>query len=672
MTKAILQCLLALLILGSPVEASPGHNGAAMPFDCNAATAAGSDIGAKINSCIKTLGGAGMVYVPRGTYYFNTTVVVDQNGVTIRGSGQGSTMLNYTASGTALDLNTSSVITRSGLYDIGVRVNNSSATAVKAGGLYQTIENVYISGTSAKLLYLTGNSLSSTTSFGTHLINVDLESFANIGLIVDHSVDVYVDQLRSVGNQNNITSQDIVIDSGVSGFYLSNSTAGYGLHNLLVENSAGGHTYGYNASPQFLFFTNFVGDSATGGDSILFDSTLGSNFVSTTFSNSWSASAGRDGVSCITNTANGIHIAGGGTINFSDHRILANCANGVLVDSASNPQNIHFSGAGCNVFDNNQANNSDAHGIYFRSPGNQITVADCTIGNGLQMAGGHQKYGVKAGAYAINNFKLALTDLTFNETGPLLNQITGAIYPSVILGNTPTSVGGGLPETLSATAPASYNRSLPKMTGQAPPSQGGGSNTMTWTMPTKPANSWTLPILGSTGVSFRSRPGVALRTAFEIPSGGVEFSTISVVVITADPNESDHYAVQIAGVDGDLLCSVPAGIPLTSVGTVAFQCSEGRVNLPQGIYTLVLSSTLVGPREGMSQRDRAVGGYKSPLYEPFSSPTAALLGVKAQFLTPYFNGSEAVTIIDGAVTGPLASARLSSGVLGDVPAFYLH
>ena len=51
---------------------------------------------------------------------------------------------------------------------------------------------------------------------------------------------------------------------------------------------------------------------------------------------------------------------------------------------------------------------------------------------------------------------------------------------------------------------------------------------------------------------------------------------------------------------------------------------------------------------------------------------AALLGVTAQFLTPYFNGSETVRMVDGAVTGPLASARLSSGVLGDVPAFCLH
>ena len=188
----------------------------------------------------------------------------------------------------------------------------------------------------------------------------------------------------------------------------------------------------------------------------------------------------------------------------------------------------------------------------------------------------------------------------------------------------------------------------------------------------KPVTSWTLPILGSTGVVFPPTSGAALRTAFEIPAGGVAFSAISVIVLASDPSESNHYAVQIAGVDGSLLCSASAGRPLSITGTVDFKCAEGAVTLPQGIYTLVLSSNLVAPSGARTRSVRAVRGYKSRLDIPFGSSTAALLGVTAQFITPYFNNSEDVRAIDGAVTGPLGRAELSSAVLGDIPAFRLH
>jgi len=188
----------------------------------------------------------------------------------------------------------------------------------------------------------------------------------------------------------------------------------------------------------------------------------------------------------------------------------------------------------------------------------------------------------------------------------------------------------------------------------------------------KPVTSWTLPILGSTGVVFPTAPGVALRTAFEIPAGGVAFSAISVIVLTPDPSESNHYAVQIAGIDGDLLCSASSGRPLSFAGTVDFQCAEGTVTLPQGIYTIVLSSNLAAQSGVRTRAVRAVRGHKSRLEIPFGSSTAALLGATAQFMTSYFNGSEDVKAVDGAVIGPLGSAKLNSAVLGDIPAFRLH
>jgi len=394
---------------------------------CNAAAASGADIGAKINSCIASLGGTGEVFIPGGSYNFSTTASLNVNGVTVRGAGQGSTVLNYTGSGVAIDMNTGSVITRSGLYDLTVTTNNASATAIKAGGLYQTIQNVSTSGTSAKMIYITGIS-NPSKSFGTHIINVDLEGYTAIGMMIDNSVDVYITDARAIAVNGNTTAQDLVIDSGTSGIYVVNMTTGYGLHNLVVKNSAGGGTFGWNNSPQFLFFTHFIGDGAGGGDGYLFDSTLASNFTSAHFVNSWAASAG----------ANGIHISGGGFISFDTGRILNCQTNGVLLDTTAYLGDIEITNT--KILSNNQSNASDAHGIYVKTSTNPLLITGNNIGNAM-LAGGNQKYGVKLGAYDVSNLILSSNDLSDNATGPFLDNSTGVTYPSIITGNQPYTIG---------------------------------------------------------------------------------------------------------------------------------------------------------------------------------------------------------------------------------------
>jgi hypothetical protein len=191
-------------------------------------------------------------------------------------------------------------------------------------------------------------------------------------------------------------------------------------------------------------------------------------------------------------------------------------------------------------------------------------------------------------------------------------------------------------------------------------------------VPTAPLTFWTLPVLGTTGVTFPRGPNVALRTAFEIPSGGVSFNTISVIVITADPSPSNHYGVQISDVSGQLLCSMKAGKPLTVIGRADFQCKEGLVNLTQGIYTLVLSSNLVAPGASSARYVRADRGQRSRLREQFASSTVALLGVVSQFPTSYFSDVESISAADGAAIGPISPVSLNAAILGDIPVLQLH
>ena len=177
----------------------------------------------------------------------------------------------------------------------------------------------------------------------------------------------------------------------------------------------------------WLFFDQYAADTTTGGDGILFDSSLGRNTVSAFFTNSWAAASGLSPTGAVVNSsAAGIHISGGEGIYFNTGRIRDNAGTGVLIDSA-NASDISFSNS--HIYGNNIAKGVDAHGIYVVAAAANLDFIGNRIGN---ISGGNQVYGIKLGATGANDFLVVGNDLSNNATGGLSNSSTGI---HVILGN---------------------------------------------------------------------------------------------------------------------------------------------------------------------------------------------------------------------------------------------
>ena len=186
--------------------------------------------------------------------------------------------------------------------------------------------------------------------------------------------------------------------------------------------------------------------------------------------------------------------------------------------------------------------------------------------------------------------------------------------------------------------------------------------------PGSPVTSWTLPVTGSQALSAAGSPGAASVAVFEIPAGGVKFTTITAIVLNPDLSSAHHYALSISSIDGSLLCSQTTGKSLNAIGPVDFACSEGTTYLPQGSYALEWSSDLT---------QDAIATASLPIHNriPVRSKIALLLGSgtsAGQFLNAYYSKSDPANLVNGAVVGGLTPITMRSGMLGDIPVFRLH
>jgi hypothetical protein len=162
-----------------------------------------------------------------------------------------------------------------------------------------------------------------------------LFDFGSIGVQIDHAVDTFFTDVSIYGATNSTTAQPLVVDTGTSRLYLSQVATGFGLHGFTVQNANSGGSYG-NA-PVYIWADQFLADTTTGGDGVLFASSLSSSVVGAHFTNSWAAAAGRNNVGTIVAAgSNGFHISGGQGIYIgAGTRIRLNSGNGILIDSAN-------------------------------------------------------------------------------------------------------------------------------------------------------------------------------------------------------------------------------------------------------------------------------------------------------------------------------------------------
>lgn len=371
------------------------------------------------------------------------------------GSGRLSTVLNWTggATGTAITLAGTAKLqslrltTNVGSTSVGVRIRT---------GNHAQIDDVMITGATPTTgfgtpIVITGDG-AATSSGSTHISNVRLDNFVVTGLAIDHAVDTFLDDLSIYSADDNILYKGIILETGTSGVFAKSVAIGYGLNGLEVKHSNVGGAYG--ASPRWLFFDQFLADTTTGGDAIVFDSTLAGNVVSAYFSNSWAASAGLNAAgTVVTAVANGITVAGGVDVNFQG-RILRNSGYGFFVNDADVAGvTVHDS----TIASNNQSNTAGIDGFAVNTASLNIALLNSRVGNiNAISVGGNQKYGVDVGVFNADELRLEGNDLNNNETGPLNNGNTGTSH---IVGNLPDTVGGVVPSNFTV-----INTSSPTLT----------------------------------------------------------------------------------------------------------------------------------------------------------------------------------------------------------------
>jgi hypothetical protein len=262
---------------------------------------------------------------------------------------------------------------------------------------------------------------------------------------LDHTVDVFFTDLRLNAPQANTTAQPWVIETGAAGVYAKGVVTSWGKNNLLIKNSTGtgGAAGTYGASPSELFIDQCVFDSATGGDSILVDATIDTNYLSAHFTNCWVASAGWGAGIITTPASHGIHLSGGQEFTFINGRIQRSSGNGVLIDNA-NVANVTISG-GTRIQSNNQDNAADQHGAYLTAAATFVDISGNLIGN-TAIAGGHQKFAIKIAAVAAASFRAVNNDMSLNVTGLISNANTASylIQSSGVTSNFDTAVAFGI------------------------------------------------------------------------------------------------------------------------------------------------------------------------------------------------------------------------------------
>lgn len=380
---------------------------------------AGSDPGAWINAAITALPSTGgQILIASGQYSITTPITGAQDATIVcptgASMGSGTAMLNFipatgaliTWSNSALNLIGCTLKTTTSTTSIGLKLITANYTT--------NIERNHINGFFGGML-VTGDG-SSTYSTGVHItnnlidgINARCGAGAGYGISLDHARDITYDKNEIYSVTDCATGIPMIIDTGVGGMWMSDSTFEQGLHAGIIRNTNQGGAYG--GAPAAIWGEGITWDLPPGGDALLFDSTLGTADIRFFCTACWAAGAGMNNLgTVITPGAIGFNVQGGSNIHFSGGTSRVNASWGALAGTAGT--NISFEGV--NVHANNQGNTAGVGGIKIAGP-TGWRVANNRSGNVIE-AGGHQAWGVDLSGASTNGI-VSGNDLRNNTSG---------------------------------------------------------------------------------------------------------------------------------------------------------------------------------------------------------------------------------------------------------------
>lgn len=333
-----------------------------------------------------------VIFFPSGIYRISKKIKL-RNGITAMGEGQNSTVFLCTGEQAGFSL----IGKNQSIKNLKITTQSEfkKTVAVDIYGDNSRVQEVSISGNFEKGIYIhADNQYENTYSFNTKISDVDIREIKNIAIEVEHCIDTYLSSVSIYNKRNDTNAVSLLVNTGTSGLYVNRVVCGFGKHSLKVQHNlyafGTNRSPGWKSAPVYLFFDQFIADTNTGGDAILFDSTLKDNVTSCVFNNSWAAFAGKreDGTTFRSNAC-GIHIQGGSGISFNGGRIRLNCGDGVLISSAF----VKYIKIQNNFITSNNVANQNASGININAAASFIDISNNTIGNVLDN-GGNQLFGI--------------------------------------------------------------------------------------------------------------------------------------------------------------------------------------------------------------------------------------------------------------------------------------
>lgn len=372
-----------------------------------------------------------VIFFPSGIYKISKKLKI-KNGITIMGEGQSATIFICTTEQAGFSL----MGKNQSLKNLKITTQNEdkNTVAIDVYGDNSKIQEVTISGAFEKGIYIhADNKYENTYSFNTKINDIEIRDIKSVAIEMEHCIDTYLSLISIYNKRNDTNAISLLVNTGTSGLYVNRVVCGFGKHSLKVQHSLqpyGTNRFpGWKAAPIYLFFDQFVGDTNTGGDAILFDTTLSNNTISCIFNNCWAAYAGKMENGCTVNPdANGLHIQGGSGISFIGGRIRLNCGNGILISS----EQVKYIKIQNNLITSNNVANKYANGITINAPASNIDISNNTIGNILD-SGGNQQYGVSV-TNKVEFLSIIGNDLLKNNRIPIFSTTP---FDVVTFGNKP-------------------------------------------------------------------------------------------------------------------------------------------------------------------------------------------------------------------------------------------
>jgi hypothetical protein len=347
------------------------------------------------------------------------------NGVSLIGDGAWCSKIKYIGSAVCLDLYG---VSRCNIRDIAILTDSGGSTiAIRIYGNLNEVRRAYVgeftrgSGAGWCLgIVVQGDTGLHNASSSNYIVETSFWGVRIQSIRITRAIDTFLSHVSSFASADSLLNQHLVIDTGASGVYAEQCSFGYGLNGVSIQNtlSAGPDTYGH--APVYLFFSQVLADTTTGGHAWNFDTTLDASTVSASLTNCWAAGAGLNATGAVvTASANGVCIAGGVGIAIYGSRLRRNSNNGLII-SSSNVREVTIDG--CYALANNAANGTDGHGIYVAAISSGFSVLNSVSGNVID-SGGKQKYGLKI-AESVTGLRYLGNDFSANIDGAVSNSST--------------------------------------------------------------------------------------------------------------------------------------------------------------------------------------------------------------------------------------------------------